>query len=838
MPISVLIQERKVLLIDDETTSILDCYDEATIAISERAKQKGNRSDVELGNIEAVKGFLAKMILIPIEELSSTKFGGKYRILPERKFELEAIAEMLLRRYLNFLNRTLKKQGIDAKEERGEPKNPLIKSKYVLVYELLYRLVCSSLCNKLDCDHDGEKLISALATFIKKITQKELLLDGMFANRISPFLNSFFSSEHSKWINYIIEMIRFVKLTNSNTRVVSNILAGIRKSEQIIQMHLIAFINKNEDVNDFDPKWLDTSLETCESAYLDPRNELEIKIEKDKKKIKLQPEKENKIENIFLVNLQLTERQKNILKTLNGKSFSKEHCEKIENLYRLLNQNYFLYNMISTVDLLITCMGWMPILGGVIEFDKIKNLIEKYNRHCREILSISEEERKFLNGTSAERALLKYGAITMIEEELNCVVFQSSERLGHSLEELSFFQDDALKERMKNMIVSMISSLLKQQDALPINERFINLKRIETIGLSELGSQEFFHENVEYQDQIREKEEDLSQLRCEVDSAKDTIFELQCELVRNASLVDTLEKENRELHKENKNLREKMYTLLLHKTLINKEGAPAILRLLKEQGADLKAYCEEQGYNGYTALHIAARTGNLAACEWLINEGKISVTILDRYGRNAIEQAEDNEAGRAIIIYLSAQYERQKKLTQLLHEIIRKNNISEHDKEELNRLIADGVDINDEIIEEKTLFQRGDMPLHILLLKGNHELIKWAMTNNANPNLKNRRNQTPGELLQTLSEEKYEPTKRFLEEHYPGQFFSTEPSSRTEPLQSHATPLLIRGLYGKRSKTSEGESSTSSLNSKGKEKEKEKEKEEEKKSKRYTKSSH
>ncbi|MFN7097894.1 MAG: ankyrin repeat domain-containing protein, partial [Gammaproteobacteria bacterium] len=204
-------------------------------------------------------------------------------------------------------------------------------------------------------------------------------------------------------------------------------------------------------------------------------------------------------------------------------------------------------------------------------------------------------------------------------------------------------------------------------------------------------------------------------------------------------------------------------TEILQKMLMRRDTPVPTVAWLTTQGADLTATCQLTcTYYGYTALHIAASTKNLAICKWIIEQG-IDVNIKSDTDETALDKA-----GKAkdivLVTYLRSQggnseYLDKSGQTCTLHQIIgteelteEENSFTETMQNRMQELLDDGADLNG--INMLHNAWQGDRPIHTAFIKGNPALITWLLTRKADPMLpEGRRQENAWERLHRVSRE-------------------------------------------------------------------------------------
>lgn len=690
MPITVLLQQREVSL-TAQTKPILDSYQEALKKTGFRleASDEGASSLVAVGDKKQRSGIWANYVLNTLEVLDGRALGANFVLLPAVDINLDPPAEILFSEYRYFLNQTLQVQNSSAKETEKSK----IDSPYVLVRELLLRFVGIALCDKLDPQHDGDGLLLAMESFMKTICREECLIERnvILPNRLSKFLKKLLE-EHPKWQMRIRHLVGCIKTLHANRQILTHTLNMLKKAERVIQGHLVVFLSKEQDPALLTDDWVDNALQDAEDRLLS-------QIKHDRQRL-------NDASCALAINYkEVNEKSYKVLVYLSAMNKDQDLLEHTQHLYRLLNKTAMLYEIMSHIDLLMSCTGWMPVLSGLISFDNLAKQMDQYGEECCQTLKIPVSLKKILE-TPLGHGLVRYQAVR--GEGLAGLALDSAQNL-------SKLMDARLKKRMMHLIRGTVFALVDLQRNLPVEHYFIHLDVIQKWDSSMVLGQS----------------EKLA-ITQEPDPSHGELVQLQ--------------KENRQLQlmisqREDAESSVLLMTDTLHSMLMEGCNQPTFLDILLKQGAALDYYCRLQNsYQGYTALHIAAATNNVKICKWLIEEKKIDVNLKDVSEKTALDKACECKH-TSTMTYLREQGGKSEygdERTRQLHHLIGQEEVTEEDssvtKEMLNDLIillAQGADING--ANELPSAWRGDLPLHTVAVKGNRKLIDLFIHMGADP---------------------------------------------------------------------------------------------------------
>ncbi len=846
MPLTVTLSEKKVSVVE-KTKTVLDCLDAAVQAHFQDAAEAGNPL---VGPQEEAPGVLARYILRPSEVMSDVSRGGHYRILRAVNFTLDPPAESLWRGYLNTLNQALLAQGYSAKHTV----EPLIESKHVLLREILLRLSGYAVSAEANGRYYGEKMLKTLRQFVDSIASKDLFSEKPILSyrKATPFMLKHIK-EYPDWEDCILGMVHAIGVLHQNDKAVSNVLTQLRGAEATIEAQLIVYLDSNQDPDMLSDQWAKSTLGEIESKL----------IEKSINQNALSAVKK------WIPNESpgLTDAELHIVATQykDNDEIAEQKVKQLLKLYSLRRDTLNLYEMMTNVDLLMRCTGWMPFLLNIISLPDLAALIENHGNACKQILAPKAVVSDLLE-TEAGYGLLKYKAI-------NGSALRSL--ASANIRSLAELNDPVTKRLIGGMITMAVSSLIMKQRNFP-RYRFINEEQIErnrkslladtpmtttleltlqsatdaarrTITDQEAQLSETLAENrtlilekerlqkelenekeqvIKYQNEndlllkeleklradneelILQKETYQNAIAIKTDEAEYTgiywgeaLQELQ-NLRKQSTTIqeksDEIQRKDEELRKTNQalmalesiepegSLYKRAYTFALLNELARGCKNLEVLRSYVRVGASLHGrFTMQNAYCEYTALHIAARTGNVEACRFILDEGgqNVDVNIFDGQSETPLDKAA--KANQILTIrFLQGRGGVSKNIdrrTNALQRLITRDDIAESNEatpdtivNDAEELLKTGADVNATC--NLSGVWMGLTPLHILFMKGNQPLIKLLMKSGADPSLtsgtleKNQPKQTPLEMLRSSNVPHKERTLAFLANRFPAQF--------------------------------------------------------------------
>ncbi len=378
----------RTVVIDEETKEILAALEKALLihGLGDIREDKTVKSDLIADDSKQRKG-LSKHVWNIVEKATGDAFGAKEKKFPEILIALDPDPCQLRDSYVSYLNRLIRNEHITP----AEANNPIIKSPFVLVREILIRLCSVALSNDNDLKQDGSKIIDALIEFqILVISSHVLDRPGFFGviireKELSGFSKAFASS-HLQWNNFLREMVKITKELHANIRIVSDTLSALIKWEQNIKRHLVArFCQDNSlkfEPGSLSPEWINDTLNNSEDKIINKYESIKTSI--------LLNESENNLIALNVIEKPQFIKQKAITFLL--QSAKKPSADKIKNLYDLFNRTRLVISIFSSVHSLFLIGGWIPIMMGVVNLKNISKLLTNHVNECEKTLKINEDD--------------------------------------------------------------------------------------------------------------------------------------------------------------------------------------------------------------------------------------------------------------------------------------------------------------------------------------------------------------------------------------------------------------------------------------------------------------
>lgn len=466
MPATITISPKKIAL-DYDLSTLLHLYRCALedVAIKVEHDNNGPKSSAAMEQPRDRDDIWSNWIFPAIKLISRIDFKTTVLELPPLKIEIDPPAEILLNGYLKFLNSLLREQGLGPDDTQ---KNEIC-SKFVVVRELLYRLVAIGLSKKSNHDEDGERLMNALNIFIIKIKESKLLEEKhLLSHATSTSFLSSLSDRHPQWSIKISNMILSVSKMRHHQQVISNILTNLNTIKQAIQAHIMACLNPGKNPNDFNKEWLLNTLPECEQSWLQrtmPKNlgrqliQVPILAEEDRNHTSRQA-------TIITMSLQT--------RVESGYPHAQPITQWLSLLYSLLNLYSKVYEVMSHLDLLITHGSWGTILAGLINFGEISRLLEYFLDKCLVVVATPPNLKNIIKTSSG---------LGLIRNDLLNIDAVKQLIIKNALD-LRQLDDPALHEEISRMIGANLSGLVQLQQQFHSSYQIVDESRLQALGLN------------------------------------------------------------------------------------------------------------------------------------------------------------------------------------------------------------------------------------------------------------------------------------------------------------------------------------------------------------------
>lgn len=710
MPIKVDLKKKQVRL-TTQTRSILQGYLDTFKQI---VPELANRNATNTGNTTALPGPSAKLLNI-LGSFLNTDLGGNSFDLNADTLTLETPAFKIFKIYTGVLNEMIQSQNLTPQTTEQE----LLNSPFALARELLLRCVACALST--EEAHHGEKILEGIRAYTNRICEDPTLEEPAFLpsfNRgnisthpkSSEFQKRLKSEKYNDLMNKISHMVNTIAIIHSNRQLLTNVMSQFRVFDQAIKTHILVYIHfllgKDQPPECLAENWIDTNFEQIEQEILQGKIS------------KISPEIEGQLTQ---KHPKLASRQLQILAVLQTKLTDdaqiKFSLEKIASLYESKRNVSQLIDLITHVDLIMLYTGWIFILGGVFDFEKLANLISDYSEQCKFTLAIPTNLAIYK--TNISRGLMQIQTGGEITKGMKKISFD----LKHLDEE---------KPIIEGYMRATLFSLLREQNNYAPKYHFLNVECLDSLGFSNK-----LLESEVYTPKYSGKENPAS-------SPKN---------LNNTPLYFLLEKHEDRIEAYKK----------LNLTSIN-----------------LAVLCTEGPYRGLSALHIAAITGNLIACKWLY-ENNVQINLPDTNNETASDKAlkklrfctnrtEENKFTE-IIEYLEKLGGNSQKAKQHHTEELHKQLdnwsliLTDYDKKncitQIKDLIRAGADIN-----SLNPFNKRFYALHTVFMTRDQNLITIFLGGKAKCDVLDFEGQTPYQRLLMQADEK-QTTAKFLKTNFP-----------------------------------------------------------------------
>lgn len=418
-------REKKVIYKEDETKPILLILDQV-------AKDHGfdDQPDIVASEKHVRKSRWWTPLVTVAERITGNDIKTQERILQKINISLDAPAYELRNAYRRCLNKLILKLDLNSKDTEAVE----INNRFVLIYEILLRLVTIALSKEMDPQKDGKKILAVMIDFIQAVNATDVLGNkNLLGNKISK-MNIFFATTHQDWIEFISQMISAVQLFHQNIGATNLCWKHLHDTEYLIKCLLIAQYDENRVNEELSENWIDTTLETCEQKKFS----LTAINSQDQKK-------------------ELTDNIKEIVASDKFKEFHSDKQEKISILHGLLVETKILLQAVGRLDCFFSGTGWVALILGVLQLKSLAERIAEHGAKCRRHLRLREDDPIFMKPVGkALTAKLTKSAHWI---ELNALI------CSEGLEQLN---DPDLLKKVGNIIKDIVNGLLESEEELGI----------------------------------------------------------------------------------------------------------------------------------------------------------------------------------------------------------------------------------------------------------------------------------------------------------------------------------------------------------------------------------
>jgi hypothetical protein len=359
----------------------------------EKAYQQGFKEESTthassiLGDEKLRPGFVAKVIKL-YEGVSDTKQGSTVRILPElTHVYLNPYAEQIYFEYISYLNQILRKCGCTAIEtEATELDNP-----YVLMRELLLRLVALALSTEMRGDRDGERLITVLTSFIESVCQSDALAKKgtlLSSPELSSMQTELSSNEHRQWVRTFKATVEAIKILTAMNDLITQWLDLLKQRRYQISRYIIIMLDPKKKREDLSTNWINDTLTEIEKQLFLQANAI-LTAEKNLILFTEDSKEEDKIKNIpraYKICQKKPSSSFWSLTTDSTKDTSPLVAEWLEKLYFLLQKTTILENLLANLEGIHSVLGWFPIIMGIINCQELDKIFLLYDKNYEDVI--------------------------------------------------------------------------------------------------------------------------------------------------------------------------------------------------------------------------------------------------------------------------------------------------------------------------------------------------------------------------------------------------------------------------------------------------------------------
>jgi len=321
--------------------------------------------------------------------------NGPTCILDEIKIAIDPEALMLRDAYIHFLNRLMQIEKLGAKNTESRT----IYLKFVLVRELLLRLVTLALCGDVVSSHERHGLLRVAQLFGQALTSSDVC-DALYHRYESPSVSFWglpvggfedeFSAQdgleptlfvtalrkdHARWITCLQERFATADAIDRDSVTMKEVFNYLMKRKRAIVQHIVVELAPDVPIEHLSENWLQRAIADYERQFLKERGEVTKKMSKflgsydlDGQAWKRSSAWQAKIIH-YLVN--------------GGRT-------KIMTLYPLLAETNTLLKITVECHRVLNTIGWASLATGVLRLDNFGMLLNAYRERCHQILSVTK----------------------------------------------------------------------------------------------------------------------------------------------------------------------------------------------------------------------------------------------------------------------------------------------------------------------------------------------------------------------------------------------------------------------------------------------------------------
>jgi len=348
-------RQRKKISITNDMLFILNTYQEAISDLSEEQKNVLGLSTEEKFREGSPSVYIRRFR----EFVTKNKHGAMECYLGAIECNLNEFAYQLKERYLICINCLVEAAGKTAEDAEKE----VIDSRYILLRELLLRLVVVALSDEENRKRSGKKLIVALEQFVKAITTEKgeaLGLDFKFRLNLHQQLTS--------WVSDFESAVTTIELIHAPENALTGLVNYLSRIKKATKAHILVQCYRVDSKDALSDDWIEKTYQ--EFLY-------------GKKRAIVAQVNPLTLSAILPSDVQ-SERLESI------KPYKKR--DHISDLFVLLNHTELLYGMVTRLDRMIQASNWVLLLTEKLSFNELIKHLDAHRGICNDRLDVKKAD--------------------------------------------------------------------------------------------------------------------------------------------------------------------------------------------------------------------------------------------------------------------------------------------------------------------------------------------------------------------------------------------------------------------------------------------------------------
>jgi hypothetical protein len=393
-------------------------------------------------------------LVTSFEKLTGNYHGGNEVTLERVDISLDPPAVILRDSYINCLNQLMEDESLSSQETEANT----IDNPFILVREILIRLASTALSKDLNVKADGDELITIMEDFISNIRMSSTLKKSSYSNIIrqpnQSKMLTFLTTDHEEWLQDFKVYVNAINMIHANERCISEISKYLREIQLTIMRLILAELNPPYPSTDYSDGWIKKKLtefeETLFKRYATSYPQVLALLQSP--------------DNATLPSCEsfsMNPRQTCIISSFNPGEPSLLHTDKkkpanLKRLYDALHRTNLLLQIVFQIDLLITTMGWVPVLLGIVQFETVDKLIRDHSQICSR-LALQNDSPIFTTSSPFTNAINKYN--------VNHIIRNTASTGITACEQMKKFRDPQILNQLVRIIYGSLSTLYQIQQS-------------------------------------------------------------------------------------------------------------------------------------------------------------------------------------------------------------------------------------------------------------------------------------------------------------------------------------------------------------------------------------